>query len=202
MPVAQKPLAVVFALVLLTLTVAYAIKGMSFSGASAGDDAGLHGGQSRFIGPGMGSVAQDEALADGHISFDEYRNAIWATFNCIAEAGYEPMTEPTPDASGRLLQYAFFSSGGDTALREVSRQCADHHSTLVAMAWAIEIRLSDDERQTARSVMNACLVAAGFAEETVTSATRPEPLIQRDAASFFTCADEVSGKLGVTGAGF
>jgi hypothetical protein len=201
MSIARTLIAGAFAAALLMVIAVYTLDNLSFTEASAEDEATTPP-QGAFIGPGEGSTAQDKALADGMVTFEEYEAAIWATFHCIAGAGYEPMMEPTLDASGRVLQYAFFSHGGDSTQSAVARRCRDEHSTLVDIAWAVANTPTESVKQVARQATEACLVAAGFPEETVTSASRPEPLIEHDPATFFRCADATAAEFGIRGGGF
>lgn len=109
-------------------------------------------------GPDVGGRSlQNEAFADGKVTFDEYERAMTAAIQCMREAGYEvdgplrypdgPMAvEPGTDPTQRLSYRARVGDDPADRFGEASGRC------LAQWVWAIEQEYFKPLRPTEREI--------------------------------------------------
>ena len=118
--------------------------------------------------PGSSGDFQQQILADGKVTFDEYERAVLAMVACAKEAGFAPQEEPKPDRRGvYYLSFAQDLAGADEARREEAsnaiRQCYRTYFTTVQDAFRRQVAPSESELQRARNDLGACLRDNGIA---------------------------------------
>lgn len=113
------------------------------------------------------SEFQRRMFSDGEITADEYRQAVMAERDCVAEAGYEV----TPIvASGSLLSFdsradytnAADPEEADRQFLETTQQCFDEYTKYVGYAWSSSQVVPDGPaRDEMRNKLAQCLRDAG-----------------------------------------
>lgn len=105
---------------------------------------------------------QAEALADGRVTLDEYRDALDLTRACV-EAGGLAVTFAEP--VGGVVQLSVAAPAGMDPSRsdQIFQSCVTAHLRAVGQAWALQTRPDEPTLQAARDVLGSCLRAAGVA---------------------------------------
>ncbi|MGE3073476.1 MAG: hypothetical protein AB7N24_05230 [Dehalococcoidia bacterium] len=135
---------------------------------------------------------QAEAASDGHISWEEYESAVWRAFECIEDAGFEPMAEPHLNAAGTNLAYAFFANDGAGGGKAVL-SCQEDNSMYVEQLWAHQNQPSAETRAVAEAAMDECLVTGGYDAAEVSAAEFFSAFEGRDdGGTYFECLRQVS----------
>ena len=119
------------------------------------------------VDPTSGAVSpeQSEAIADGVITQAEYEKAVFATVQCLIDAGVRIVGEPAYDEeTGTRLSFEW--DGGPTMeeslkTNELYFECKRTHSGAVESLWAAQNEPSEAELNAARKALGDCLRIAG-----------------------------------------
>lgn len=101
------------------------------------------------------SIQQRKALADGDVTYDEYRAGFQEFSACMTRAGF-PITEL--DEKNQIIRYSIPAAAVDAGEDE---KCYNYHFQLLDIQWQIA---NEDGSETATVVRN-CLVARGVTPE-------------------------------------
>jgi hypothetical protein len=167
---------------------------------TAGPVSGIHydddadGEVDRVLEIGDVSPEQQQALADGYVTRAEYEAATWAAFQCLVDAGYEPVSEPTYDVTGSRLSFGVRGGGAEGA----DQSCIEQHWTLVSLTWTKQEAPSKQQLAASEEAMRACMVRGGLPATKVYAAQSFEALRALDDSSLFVdCLTDVSAEFNV-----
>lgn len=116
--------------------------------------------QRERFGPAGPSDFQSEILVDGEVSRTEYERAVFATVNCLTDAGVAT-AGPMWTQDGRYLLYTF-TSGENGAAVVANDRCSNEYLSEVQPAYAQQVEPSEE----AVSMYATCLRSQGVVEAT------------------------------------
>ncbi len=105
-----------------------------------------------FSGQTNSPASQREALADGDVTFDEYRAGFDSFVACVKKAGYD--IDEIGVGNDRLINYSIPGTAMDAGIAE---SCYEDHFRLLDIEWQIANRDFSDEADRTR----ACLTVMG-----------------------------------------
>lgn len=112
---------------------------------------------------------QRELVADGHLEFEEYEAAVFATYRCMLEGGLR-VSEPRR-VSGQRFEYSWRVSEDGKAANDVYERCYGEHQSLVDLVWTYQTLPTEEDVQEARVALRDCLRDRGIqVPDTPTSA--------------------------------
>ncbi len=103
---------------------------------------------------------QRELVADGHLEFEEYEAAVFATYRCMLEGGLR-VSEPRR-VSGQRFEYSWRVSEDGKAASDIYERCYGEHQSLVDIVWTNQTMPTEEHLQSARLALRDCLRERGI----------------------------------------
>lgn len=150
---------------------------------------------------------QADLLADGRLSFAEYRTAMLAYLGCIREEGGTVAGPPTLTSRGRLKPEVAFHGGDPEVSVSIERSCHAKWFALPDQLWSMHTSPREEVLQAARVALAACLRAAGF-EDVPANPARGELVKYWPSQGgvpvevFYPCQADVERQFDMVGMGF
>lgn len=136
---------------------------------------------------------QRDLLADGRLTFAEYRQAQSDWLACLQASGVTGLTGMPPDGMGRLNQELTIA-GRDAflAYRSAEPNCSEEYTAAVNRVWSLATAdLAKAAAKESRRRMAECLRVAGLGPGDL---AKDDPTAR---ATYATCVRSVNAQLGV-----
>lgn len=146
-------------------------------------------GQANRWGLDLGPMSQfqQDVLQDNVLTFAEYEGAVAATVQCLRNEGVD-VTDPQYD--GRQFTFVYGGTNDPDELDaadEVYGRCYSEYQDMVDVAWTVQSAPSEEEVQTIRDEIGACLRRLGLAVPEHPSQAEIMDVVTNGGTQAFSC---------------